>query len=405
MGVRGKTADIGCSLLVLCMAALAGCRTTPADLDFTQVHSPAGGDPNEFVILGNVQVPPPPASLRAELAVFLGRWEGYDQSPPVKKDTKFVLVIREISESGGNAMLWMGTNLQYPSAVGEIRLDVSAGAEPSVSFNAEINGSWNRLTLAYDKEKNMLESTPASSRVVELDRETSFHVYRDYAQYLAGKRIYARQFPPGLSRYGGQYLLYLPPGYEEEPDRTWPLIMFFHGAGDRGSNPYLIAKASPFMMIREKGPMSFIIAAPLLCDSWGMKEFPDDYLTGALDEILLGYRVDRTRVYATGLSLGGEATYRIALLRPNTFAAISPLEGFLNTIPAMEPIRDLPVWAIHGENDIVVTLARCRAPVEALEKAGGNVRFTDLPAHDHDTWTDTYSDPAFYDWLLQHRRE
>jgi dipeptidyl aminopeptidase/acylaminoacyl peptidase len=64
----------------------------------------------------------------------------------------------------------------------------------------------------------------------------------------------------------------------------------------------------------------------------------------------------------------------------------------------------VPVWAIHGENDPVVALDVAQKTVDELKKAGGNVTFSVLPNHDHDTWTDTYSDPKFYDWLFAHSR-
>ncbi|HEX2997923.1 MAG TPA: hypothetical protein VHP14_24075, partial [Anaerolineales bacterium] len=83
--------------------------------DFDAVHAPVGQDANEYLIFGNLPVPSPAANLPSELAVFIGRWEGYDYSPPVKKDYKLVLVIQEITAQGGKAFLWMGTNLQYPS--------------------------------------------------------------------------------------------------------------------------------------------------------------------------------------------------------------------------------------------------------------------------------------------------
>lgn len=87
-----------------------------------------------------------------------------------------------------------------------------------------------------------------------------------------------------------------------------------------------------------------------------------------------------------------------------TFAAIAPLAAFLYSSPSMESIKGLPVWAIHGADDTVVPLSVAQQPVDALKLAGGNVRFTVLEGHDHDVWTDTYSDPQFYDWLLQHQR-
>ena len=159
------------------------------------------------------------------------------------------------------------------------------------------------------------------------------------------------------------------------------------------------------MMIREKGPLPFIIAAPLLSTSFeDYFAFPDNYMKEALDEILADYRVDRKRIYVTGLSMGGDATYRFAINQPDTFAAIAPLCAYLSSSLSVEPIKDLPVWAIHGADDQVVPLSRGQEPVEALKAVDGNVRFSVLEGHDHDVWTDTYSDPAFYDWLLQHQR-
>ena len=171
------------------------------------------------------------------------------------------------------------------------------------------------------------------------------------------------------------------------------------------------------MMIREKGPLPFIIAAPVLTTSQDYASFPEAYMDGVLAEVQNNYRVDQKRIYVTGLSMGGEATYRFALHQPNTFAAIAPLAGFdaryypaaaqqgfvTSTVP-LERIKDLPVWAIHGADDIVVPLAADQSTVDALKKAGVNVRFSILENHDHDVWTDTYSDPKFYDWLLQYHR-
>ena len=173
-----------------------------------------------------------------------------------------------------------------------------------------------------------------------------------------------------------------------------------------GDNVFLLAKASPFMFIRDKGPLPFIIAAPLLNAFEGYSSFPEAYMDGVLAEIQANYRVDAKRIYVTGLSMGGEATYRFAVHLPETFAAIAPLSAYVDseTYSMIGRIKALPVWAIHGADDTVVPLARAQQPVNALKEAGGNIRFSVLEGHDHDVWTDTYSDPAFYDWLLQHQR-
>jgi predicted esterase len=378
--------------------------------DFDAVHAPVNGDANEYLILGNVPVSIPAPDLPPELAVFLGRWEGYSYAPPVKKDRKVVLVVQEMTAQGGKAITWSGTNLQYPDLIAEVHFRVVPGAPPSLEFQF----AWPKMTpeintLTVDRETGSLRVAsdhPASGPYV-LSRDRFFHVYKDYAGYLAGKRIYPKTYRNNqLQHYGQGYLLYLPEGYEADPKKTWPLIFFLHGYGDRGDNVLLLAKASPFMFIREKGPLPFIIVAPLLNAFEGYSSFPGAYTDGVLAEIQADYRVDAKRIYMTGLSMGGEATYRLAVCQPDTFAAIAPLSAWVDpdTFSMIGRIKDLPVWAIHGADDTVVPLARGQEPVAALKEAGGNVRFSVLEGHDHDTWTDTYSDSAFYDWFLQYRR-
>ncbi len=322
-------------------------------------------------------------------------------------------MIQEITEQDGKASLWMGTNLQYPSDVKEIHFRVNPGDIPSIEWEFEDDFYLTGMYLfTVDPDTGLLQGGRNSTRdrgtwgPIVLSHSQSFYVYKDYAQYLADLRIVPKEYRDDVltSFYGDGYLLYLPEGYEEDTQQTWPLIIFLHGYGDRGDNVFLLAKASPFMMIREQGPLPFIIAAPLLKESDDFASFPDNYLNGVLDELLADYRVDQKRIYVTGLSMGGEATYRFALLQPDTFAAIAPLAAYLDSKLPIESIKDLPVWAIHGADDKVVPLSWAEKPVKALEKVGGNIQFTVLEDHDHDVWTDTYSDPEFYDWLLQHEK-
>jgi pimeloyl-ACP methyl ester carboxylesterase len=380
--------------------------------DFDAVHSPIGSDGNEHLIFGGLPVESSPADLSPRWAAFLGRWEGYSYAPPVQKDYKFVLLIQEISAEGGTAYLWFGTNLQYPEGIKKIQFRTVPGDPPYLEWRNPDWGEGSVCTVTYNSDSGELEGwikQPEKSSdwgPIRLGRGTDFHVYQDYPAYLESKRIYAKEYADAsLTRnYGAGFLLYLPEGYENDPDQSWPLIFFLHGAGDRGANVYLLAKASPLMMIREKGPLPFIIVAPLLKLSGNFYSFPEAYMDGVLDQILADYRADRKRIYVTGLSIGGEATYRFAIHRPETFAAIAPLSGFMVSLTGLESIKDVPVWAIHGADDTVVPLDREQRVVDALIRAGGNVRFTVLEGHDHDVWTDTYLDPLFYQWFLDHRR-
>jgi dienelactone hydrolase len=383
--------------------------------DFDSVHSPVNADTNESLIFGNLPVTPPSVDTPDDLAQFLGRWEGYSYALPVKKDRKLVLHIAEISGQGGILYGWSGTNLQYPDGVAKthFRITRDKGA-PVIEFQLIwIDGSRLVDRFSYDSEKKILrgESLEADSGrsmdVYELTREQTFFVYRDYDRYLAGKNITTRKFTnKDLEVLSKGYLLYLPDGYAEDTQNKWPLIFFLHGAGDCGKNLQILAKASPYMYIRQKGPLPAVIAAPLFAEKCDQSLLPEAFLEGSLDAILAEYRVDPDRIYLTGLSLGGEATYRLALHRPETFAALAPLCGFLMNANAkeMQKIKNIPVWAIHGADDTIVKPDWGQQPVNALKEAGGTVKFTLLPGHDHDVWTDTYSDPAFYDWLLaQHR--
>ncbi len=398
--------------------------------DFNAIHSPVNGDANEHLIFGAIPIATPASDLPPALAAFLGRWEGYDYSPPVKKDNKGVLVIQEITLQGGKAYLWGASNLQYPFWVKEIQFKVVPGAVPAIEWQGDVAGvpsgasGIETFTFAYDPDRHVLKGgvnlSPGKALTgpFELSGNQSFAVYQDYASYFASKRLYPKEFQnQDLLRYGAGYLLYLPENYEAEAQQAWPLILFLCGTGERGENVFLLGKNGPFQMIREHGPLPFIIVAPMLHISRDFRSFPETYLDGVLAEITTNYRIDPKRMYLTGLSMGGEATYRFALHRPETFAAIAPLaafdakynpgavrEGFKPFTVPMERIRTVPVWAIHGADDIIVPLAAAQSTVDALRQAGGNVRFTILPNHDHDVWTDTYANPEFYQWLLEYSK-
>ncbi len=394
--------------------------------DFAALHSIVDGDGNKGLILGALTASRPARGLAPELAAFLGRWEGFDFSPPVRKDIKGVLVIREISPKGGKAVLWAGYNLQFPFLIKEIDFDVVGGENPSIKWRADTAGGGPNATgtynFEYDKEsqtlRGRLEQGGSVGGPFLLTRDRNFYVYKDYARYFAQMRFYPKEFEdPSLDRYGKGYLLYLPEGYETRSDKKWPLILFLCGSGDRGSNIFLFAKNGPFQMIREKAPLPFIIVAPMLELSSEFRSFPNTYLDGLMAEIGKLYRLDSSRLYLTGLSMGGEASYRYAAHRPRTFAAVAPLaafearfnpgalnDGFSPIEGPLDRIKGLPMLAIHGADDAVVPLSAASRTAEEFKEAGAKIEFRVLEDHDHDVWTDTYLDPEFYEWLLQHKK-
>ena len=195
------------------------------------------------------------------------------------------------------------------------------------------------------------------------------------------------------------YLLFLPKGYEAQ--EQWPMILFLHGAGERGSNLEYVKRHGVARIVEEQQDFPFIVASPQ-CPRGQYWSVPS--LSALLDEVSSTYRVDPSRVYLTGLSMGGYGTWRLAAAQPHRFAAVAPICGGGNPEEACN-LKDLPVWAFHGARDTVVRLSESEEMVEALKACGGNVQFTVYPEADHDSWTQTYNNPALYDWFLEHRRE
>jgi predicted peptidase len=102
--------------------------------------------------------------------------------------------------------------------------------------------------------------------------------------------------------------------------------------------------------------------------------------------------------------MGGFGTWDVAMAFPDRFAAIAPICGGAAAYNACV-LKDVPVWTFHGAKDTVVAIERSQEMVDALEKCGGDVKFTIYPEAGHDAWTETYNNPDLYDWLLQHQLE
>lgn len=224
------------------------------------------------------------------------------------------------------------------------------------------------------------------------------------------------------------YLVYLPKAYSETTE-TYPLIFFLHGAGERGSDLDVVKKHGPPKIVnsariysrislgKELGDFNFIVISPQ-CPSgeWWLNE----HLQEVMDEVLGSYRIDRSRMYMTGLSMGGFGTWSYASQHPELFAAIAPISGGgdalhwtglrnytqLDVPPAeIENLTDLPIWVFHGDSDSTVSIEEDQKTVDALEELGVTVEFTVYPNVGHDAWTQTYNNPELYQWFLSHTKQ
>lgn len=198
-----------------------------------------------------------------------------------------------------------------------------------------------------------------------------------------------------------EYLLHLPSSYAEGEEERWPLVVFLHGAGERGDDLDLVAKHGPPKRAAAGEDFPFILASPQCPAGFWWTEQP---VLELIDHLESAYRVDPDRIYLTGLSMGGYGTWHFATLVPERFAAIAPICG--GGIPyRMRYIEQLPVWAFHGDADTAVPVEESIRLVEELKKRGNEkAKITIYPGVGHDSWTETYNNSAFYDWLLSHRR-
>ena len=204
------------------------------------------------------------------------------------------------------------------------------------------------------------------------------------------------------------YLLHLPRPDPTNPEQTWPLILFLHGAGERGSDLNLVRKHGIPKIAESDRDFPFIAVSPQ-CPADSVWDDHVDAVLALLDEVSAAYPVDADRVYLTGMSLGGYGAWNLAALHPDRFAAIAPICGgaiAMRGFPArVRSLRKVPVWAFHGALDPVVPVNESRSLVEALQACGGNARLTVYPDVAHDSWTRTYENPELYRWFLSHRRQ
>jgi predicted peptidase len=196
--------------------------------------------------------------------------------------------------------------------------------------------------------------------------------------------------------------LFVPKGYDADKRQRWPLMIFLHGSGERGADLAQVTKWGPPQIVAKHPGTPMLIVSPQL-------EAGGDWDVAKLDRLLADvrkrYRVDAARIYLTGLSLGGMATWRWALARPQTFAAIAPVAAKTPIEEACE-LRDLPIWAFHGDDDGAVPLRGDVDMVDAVRACQGSVkpRLTVYPATDHFSWVPAYDDPALWRWLSEQRR-
>jgi predicted peptidase len=189
--------------------------------------------------------------------------------------------------------------------------------------------------------------------------------------------------------------LQLPPGYLGSTT-AWPLVVFLHGSGERGTDLERVKAHGPPKLAERGANYPFILVSPQLEEGRRWDSVPLHALLLALQARL---RIDPDRVCATGLSLGGHGVWDWATAYPQDLAAIAPVCGFGEAEDVCR-LRQVPVRAYHGAADSVVPLARQQECVDALRACGGSAEFIVYPGVGHDAWNPAYDDPALVPWLM-----
>ena len=244
------------------------------------------------------------------------------------------------------------------------------------------------------------------------------------AMSLQGQRVETgfldRTVTVGGATY--RYQVYVPANYSSQP--RWPVILFLHGAGERGADGLIQTNVGLAPAIRQN-PARYpaIVIFPQVPTDSQWVGAPADAALAALAQTQKEFRTDPARVYLTGLSMGGHGTWYIAYRHPELFAAIAPICGwvvdmdrFRGSVPVVPAengaalpalasrLAKLPIWIFHGEVDGAVPVAGSREPAAALKAASADVHYTEFLGMNHNVWDATYGSDEFTRWLFaQHR--
>jgi predicted peptidase len=220
---------------------------------------------------------------------------------------------------------------------------------------------------------------------------------------------------------GDQTLLYrLLKPKDYDPAKKYPLVLFLHGAGERGDDNRAPLKHVVRIFVTEENRVKYpcFVLVPQ-CPAgerwvdvdWGAPTHAQPAepaapmaltlkLLGALQE---RYSIDAGRLYVMGLSMGGYGTWDALARRPEWFAAAMPMCGGGDETTAAR-IAQVPIWNFHGAKDTAVKVERSRNMIEALRKAGGKPRYTEYPDVGHNCWDPACEEPELLAWLFAQRK-
>jgi predicted peptidase len=200
-----------------------------------------------------------------------------------------------------------------------------------------------------------------------------------------------------------EYFLYYPPAYPTQKDEDFPLLLFLHGGGESGASLEMVRKNGLPKLVSEGAEFPFLILAPQnphKKEWWNVRA-----VMALLEKVISENRVDRSRIYLTGLSRGGSACWELATQFPGTFAAMAVVCGMAPTPYAHWIDRNLAIRVFHGTEDPVIPFSESWDMVEKLQEMGYDVKLTAYEGVGHNSWERAYAEDGLYEWFLRHSRE
>ncbi len=232
------------------------------------------------------------------------------------------------------------------------------------------------------------------------------------AVVLASPSLFANQLATGFVNRTFQddagehkYVVFVPRNYS--PQKEWPVILFLHGAGERGTDGVVQTQVGLGPLVRDRvNSFPFVVVFPQAEDTegrlltgWAAESADAKRAIRILEEVEKDYSIDTEQTILTGWSMGGYGAWSLAAAMPERWSAVVPLAGGGDPASATQ-IKEVPIWAFHGENDLAIQASESREMVEAVREAGGQIRYDEIAGGEHDIWKTVYAEDGLYEWML-----
>jgi predicted peptidase len=204
------------------------------------------------------------------------------------------------------------------------------------------------------------------------------------------------------------YWLYVPK--RKDTSKPAPLILFLHGSGERAGGkkgPHEVGIGPAISKQGDNFPFYVLFPQFSRSGSWIASGADARRAMTLLDHVIKDHPIDEKRLYLTGISMGGNGTWELAIAHPKKWAAIAPVCAYVTNHSInpdhVQAIKDLPCWCFHGEKDRPVPVTQSRKMMAALWALGAHPNYTEFPGVDHNCWDITFANPQLYQWFLGHK--